>query len=320
MNPRIIDQGDPQWSELAYRDLPYTVVKEGCGLCAVTMCAMELSKYQNYTPKDTIGFMRAYATNGNGTLWEGIRQGLKKYLGNYMEHYNMASFFEELNEGNRIGIILFGSNIAPDGTQWTKSGHYVMFNQYKVESGKHWFYTKDSSWRHIDGWHSYEDSMRGCIPSVMWTAEVPKGGWRKENGYWYYYEDGKMMKNKWAKDSSGDWYYVGSDGKMVTNGWAQDRTKKWFYLGKDGKMVKSTWVKWKNVWYYLGVDGAMVTNKWVKDKKGWCYLGKDGKQVKDAWIRWGSYDYYVKPDGYMATGTMNVKCKFDKDGKLAATV
>lgn len=176
MNPRIINQGDPRWASLPYRTLPYTVQKEGCGLCAVTMCAMELDKYWNYTPKDTIGFMRPYATNGNGTEWAGIDAGLKKYVGNYKRHYNMSSFWDEVSKGNRVGVILFGSNTAPDGTVWTRGGHYVMFAKYKYENGQHWLYTKDSSYRHNDGWHSYERSMRGCIPDVLWTCALPDIG------------------------------------------------------------------------------------------------------------------------------------------------
>ena len=106
--------------------------------------------------------MRQYATNGDGTEWAGIDAGLDMYLGNHMRHYNMKSFWDEVSKGNRVGVILFGSNTAPDGTVWTKSGHYVMFALYKYENGQHWLYTKDSSYRHLDGWHSYERSMKGC--------------------------------------------------------------------------------------------------------------------------------------------------------------
>lgn len=176
MNPRIFDQADVRWGSLPYPRNPWTVKSDGCGLCAVTHCAIELDKYWNYTPKDTIGFMRTYATNGDGTEWVGIDEGLRKYLGNFKRHYNMASFWDEVSKGRRIGVVLFGSNIAPDGTQWTKSGHYVMFGQFKYENGQHWLYTKDSSYRHLDGWHSYERSMKGCIPDVLWTAALPDEG------------------------------------------------------------------------------------------------------------------------------------------------
>ena len=318
MNPRIIDQGDPRWANLPYPRDPWTVKSDGCGLCAVTNCAIELVKYWGFTPKDTIGFMRKYATDGNGTEWAGIDAGLDKYIGNHKRHYNMTSFFNEMKKGNRVGVILFGKGTSPDGTVWTFGGHYVAVISWKYEAGQNWLFCKDSSYRHNDGWKSYEKSMRGCIPDVLWTAELPKNGWEKSNGFWYYYEDGKMVKKKWEKDSKGDWYYLGEDGKMVTNGWAKD-SKGWCYLGDDGKMVKSKWIKWKGEWYYLKSDGYMAENEWVKDSNGWCYLGSGGKMLKDKWLRWKNNMYYLKHDGYMATGSMTLPCTFDENGKLTAS-
>lgn len=294
MNPKIFNQADPRWGSLPYKTAPYTVKGEGCGLCAVTHCAIETTKYWNYTPKDTIAFMRSYATNGNGTEWLGIDKGLDKYLNNHQRHYNMSSFWAEVKKGNRVGVILFGKGTAPDGTVWTLSGHYVAFTGYKYENGQHWLFTKDSSYRHLDGWHSYEKSMKGCIPDVLWTAELLKNGWLKEGGNWYYYENGATVKNGWRKDSHG----------------------KWFYLGSDGKMVASKWVKYKDDWYYLKDNGEMASSEWAKDKLGWCYLGADGKMIRGAWVRWKNNAYYLDGDGHMVTGSKNVPCTFDSSGKL----
>lgn len=300
MNPRIINQGDAEWANLPYRDLPYTVVKEGCGLCAVTMCAMELGKYWDYTPLDTIDYMRQFATNGDGTLQSGISAGLDKYLGNHTQCYvgnSMQSAWDELNRGNRIGIILFGADaIGPDLTEWTKGGHYVMFGQYKYENGEHWFYTKDSSYRHNDGWHSYERSMRGCIPSYIWTAKIMKNGWIKEDGYWYFYKDGKRVTDAWEQDSEGKWYWLGGDGKMAA-----------------GKTIT-----WKGNRYYLKTDGSMASAEWIKFVNGWRYYTKSGK-MQVGWLKYKNNMYYLKDDGFMVTGTMTVPCKFDSEGKLKPT-
>lgn len=296
MNTRIIDQGDSRWANLGYRTSPYTVSKEGCGLCAVTMCAMELSKYWNYTPLDTIDFMRQYATNGNGTEWAGIDNGLDKYLGNHMRHYSLSSFWDEVSKGDRVGVILFGSNTAPDGTVWTRGGHYVMFNDYEYKDGQHWLYTKDSSYRHNDGWHSYEKSMKGCIPDVLWTAKVERldNGWKKEGSYWYFYKDGKRVKNDWAQDSKGLWYFLGNDGKMVT----------------------SKTIDWKGSKYYFKSDGSMAKG-WVKFNTGWRYFSKtSGKMYRNEWKRDNDSLYYFKTDGIMATGKTTAKCDFGTEGKL----
>ena len=255
---------------------------------------MELSKYWNYTPKDTIGFMRQYATNGDGTEGAGIDAGLDKYIGNHKRFYDMQSFWNEVSKGNRIGIILFNKNIPPDGKEWTLSGHYVMFGQYKYENGQHWLFTKDSSWRAKNGFYSYEKNMKGCI-SVLWTAEIPKNGWRKENGKWYYYKNGTRVRNEWLKDKN-----------------------KWYYLDDQGKMLASKWLKWKDDWYYLTDDGSMATNEWRKDSEGWCFVGSDGKMLRSRWLRWKNNFYYLKDDGRMQTGEATLPCAFDSEGRLLA--
>lgn len=117
-------------------------------------------------------------------------------------------------------------------------------------------------------------------------------GWKKKDGYWYYYENGVAVTNKWVKDS-----------------------KYWYYLGSDGKMFASKWVKYKNDWYYLGSDGKMLTSKWVKASKGWCYVGADGKMYSNRWLSDGGHSYFLMKDGYMATGSVSIVENFDSSGK-----
>ena len=296
MNPKIFDQSTEPWGSKAYPTLPCTVKSDGCGLLAITNTAIELNKYWSSTPMTFYPFMKQYAVYDNGTLRKGIYAGLKEFFGNAKEHNvrtTMKPVWDELAKGYRVAIFLFGSGKGNDGKDWTLTGHYVAITGYKYEDGDYWVYTKDSSWRHRDGWHSYNKSIRGLVPEVAWTAIIT--GWRKE---------GK------------DWIYLDGNGEPMKNGWAKDSKGKWFYLGSNGKMVKSTWIYWKGAWYYLKSNGEMAEREWVKDSKGWCYLGTGGKQAKDVWVKYKGAEYYIKPDGYMATGTMEARCKFSSSGKL----
>ena len=123
-----------------------------------------------------------------------------------------------------------------------------------------------------------------------------KNGWLKEDGYWYFYKDGKRVTDAWEQDSEGKWYWLGGDGKMVT-----------------GKTIS-----WKGNRYYLKTNGEMASAEWIKFANGWRYYTKSGK-MQVGWLKYKSNMYYLKDDGFMVTGTMTVPCKFDSEGKLKST-
>lgn len=317
MNTKIFEQGSGEWASYPYPNGD-TVKSNGCGLLAITNVAIEIGKYWDKTPAYFYPYMLQYAVYDNGTKRQGIEDALDKYFGNHITHNvssSMKFVWEALGKGNTIAIILFGAGTAYDGTEWTLSGHFVAVTGYEYKDGKHWLYTKDSSWRHNDGWHSYEDSMQGLIPENVYTAVIPAGKWIKKGGYWYYYEGDTMVKNAWKQDTKGDWYYLGKDGKMVVNAWAEDGGK-WYWLGKDGKMVKSNLIEWKGNKYYLQSSGVMASSKWIKFKVGWRYFAKSGKMLRNRWFRYKGDDYYFNSAGVMVTGKRNIPCNFGTDGKL----
>ena len=86
---------------------------------------------------------------------------------------------------------------------------------------------------------------------------VGVNGWQKISNTWYCFEDGYMLADTWASDSSGE-YWLGSNGKITKNKWIKD------YNGN---------------WRYMGSNGHPVCNKWIKDSKGWCYLDENGIMV-----------------------------------------
>ena len=177
MRSTIFRQYDTRWGSLAYPVKKSSFADNGCGCCSCTHLIIEKDKYKNYTPKNVRPYMveQGFAISGNGTTWDGITKTLEHY-GYKVVRPNIWSDMDEawaeLNKGNRAGVLLFAPGTR-GGVTWTSGGHYVAFLKYKVENGKHWFYTKDSGGRHNDGWHCYETTMRGLLPQ-MWIVELPK--------------------------------------------------------------------------------------------------------------------------------------------------
>ena len=149
------------------------------------------------------------------------------------------------------------------------------------------------------------------------VAEVAtKKGWLKEDGEWYYYEDGVKLTSGWAKDSKG-WCYMDANGKITKNKWIKDGGE-WYFLKANGYMAANEWAKASKGWMYMNGSGKMVRNGWAKDSKGWCWCGADGYMVSSKWVKDGGSWYYLKADGHMATGTQTINGKtynFNSSGK-----
>ena len=179
MNKKIWKQADSRWSGKPYPVKSSTFGGNGCGCCACVHVAMEQDRYKGWTPESLRTWMisKGFAIKGQGTTWNGITETLK-HIGHStvvrVWSDPMSSAWKELNKGNRIGILLFNSNKAPNGTRWTAGGHYVAFTDYKVQNGLHYFYCKDSGGRNHDGWYTYEKSMKGCIAKVWIVERVGK--------------------------------------------------------------------------------------------------------------------------------------------------
>ena len=124
--------------------------------------------------------------------------------------------------------------------------------------------------------------------------EVKKQGWVKSGSDWYYYENGTVVKNKWAGS-----YWLGSDGKMAVSSWVDNGR---YYVGANGVWDKNAkkeeksvekkqgWVKENSTWYYYE-NGALARNKWA----GNYWLGSDGRMATNSWVDNGRY--YVGSNG-----------------------
>ena len=181
MNKTIYRQADSRWGNLPYPTKAYKFASNGCGCCSVTHCLIEVDKYKNYTPKDVRPYMVAqgFATKGHGTTWDGITKTLEHYgfkVATPNINSSMTSAWTLLNKKDapKIGILLFRGG-SRNGCRWTNGGHYVMFADYRVENGKHYFYTKDSGGRKHDGWTwgCYETYMKGLLPKIWIITAKP---------------------------------------------------------------------------------------------------------------------------------------------------
>ena len=189
------------------------------------------------------------------------------------------------------------TNTAKQG--WVQSGaswYYLDANGRVVRNawiGNYWLGTDGrmatSSW--VDNGRYYVGSNGLWVQGAK-KQEEKKHGWVKSGSDWYYYENGTIVRNKWAGN-----YWLGTDGKMVTNSWVDNGR---YYVGSNGLWVqgakkqeekKQGWVKSGNDWYYFDQNGTLARNKWA----GNYWLGADGKMVVSSWVDNGRY--YVGSTG-----------------------
>ena len=160
--------------------------------------------------------------------------------------------------------------------------------------------------------------------------EVKKQGWVKSGSYWYYYENGTVVKNKWAGS-----YWLGSDGKMAVSSWVDNGR---YYVGANGVWDKNAkkeeksvekkqgWVKENSTWYYYE-NGALARNKWA----GNYWLGSDGRMATNSWVDNGRYyvgsnGAWVKNAGYGVTYSAYYKVTalyipvYDANGRILSHV
>nr|WP_207715996.1 GH25 family lysozyme [Clostridium beijerinckii] len=141
--------------------------------------------------------------------------------------------------------------------------------------------------------YSTQDIVNSNDGKVNITSTI---GWKKENGYWYYYKSDNTRATGWIKPDN-KWYYLKYDGRMVT-GWFNVNGI-WYYLDQSGSMVTG-WSKLNNVWHFLNGSGAMVTGLNKIDNK--IYMFYSSGEMATGWYKSGDNWYYSSSSGSMATG------------------
>ena len=230
-----------------------------------------------------------------------------------------------------IGNYWLGTDGRMATSSWVDNGRYYVGSnglwvqgakkqeekkQGWVKSGSDWYYYENGTlvrnkwagnyWLGTDGrmaTSSWVDNGRYYVGSNgLWVQgakkqEEKKQGWVKSGSDWYYYENGTLVRNKWAGN-----YWLGIDGRMATSSWVDNGR---YYVGSNGLWDKNAkkqeapkpaekkqgWVKSGNDWYYFDQNGTMVRNKWA----GNYWLGTDGRMATSSWVDNGRY--YVGSNG-----------------------
>ena len=291
----LFKQADSRWGRKPY-PLGSTMSGCGCGCVACTHIIIEQEKYKNYTPENVRPWMvnQGFAIRGQGTTWNGITKTLEHY-GYKVVHIGindpMSKAWAELDKGNRIGIILFRSGRAPNGTVWTSSGHYVAFTDYKVKDGLHYFYTKDSGGRDHDsakhGYYSFEKSMKGTVYQ-MWIVEridpirepitppdkltIDGNGGKSTVAKMQSFFDTKVDGIISGQKIENKEYYsalhsieFGGGGSSVIK-----KLQAWLGVKQDGILGKNTTTKWQEKLKTLGYYNGAIDGKFgPKSMKAW---------------------------------------------------
>lgn len=132
-----------------------------------------------------------------------------------------------------------------------------------------------------------------CYPkqSINTTSKKIPDGWYKIKNKYYYYQNGKLQKNRFLK---------------VKN--------QLYYVDNKGVRVSSKAVKYKNTIYYFGKDGCVVKNKkiftpqgdiYYADKNGHCYHNGVQKIIENG----VKHTYYFQKNGKAYTGWLTVNKK-----------
>ena len=246
-----------------------------------------------------VGSNGVWVRNAKKTGW--IQNGSTWY------HYNSQG---QMEKNKWVGNYWLGSDGRMATNSWVDNNkYYVGADGYWVKDAQRPGWTqKSGSWYHYDNkgnltknawvgnyWlgsdgkmamNSWVDNNNYYVgKDGLWERnakkpEEKKSGWVSSGGAWYYYNNqGQMVKNAWAGD-----YYLGSDGKMVVKSWIYDNAyKAWYYLGDNGVYKRNTWVGD----YWVGDNGKMATNSWVDN--GRYYVGPSG-----AWVQNNAYSGYYK--------------------------
>lgn len=163
-------QYDSRWGSRNYNGSS-TMAQAGCGPTSLADILYNIDT--KITPWTVAKWLKAngYAVYGQGTAWSGIPSAMR-HFGMTSVHglTGMPDIFDAIAKGYKAIFLMRAGTRG--GVTWTTAGHFIAVTAYKHQNGKHYFWTRDPGGRRNDGWHCYEDTMKGLIAQV-WVGKVP---------------------------------------------------------------------------------------------------------------------------------------------------
>ena len=152
----------------------------------------------------------------------------------------------------------------------------------------------------------YRFTDRGKLVSASSPVETEPKGWQHIGDKYYYYVDGKPVRDSW-QTYNGIYYYLGSDGAVVTNAWAKHNGD-YYYMGSNGRAVTG-WLQVDGVWRYFDKGSSkLLIGGWATSDDGLSryYMNEKGRSAT-GWLSDGGKRYYLDPTTHAAvTGWKNI--------------
>ena len=129
------------------------------------------------------------------------------------------------------------------------------------------------------------------------ATAVSGTGWIQSGDYWYYAEDGSLVKNQ-SKQIGGNWYAFLSNGRMLTSDYGSASIGGNYYRAKDssGHLYVTEWVQIDGTWYYYGAEGKAASGITTFNGKTY-YFGSYGRMQTDTYAVADSMLYRIGSDG-----------------------
>ena len=155
-------------------------------------------------------------------------------------------------------------------------------------------------------------------PTEVLEQVTGHGEWKQEDGKWYYYQDGEILKNCWLKDGI-DWFILNEDGSMKSDelvwvdqdlyyfrAWGAMQYDNWYTDSEGSRYYFRSWggaynTGWKQIghdWYYFDSENCRAHTGALEELDGDLYsFSEDGRMVTDSWVTVDGAKYYFRDWG-----------------------